>query len=95
MQPQSSRSVSNLPELVTVTDGKQHDANGGRKIDFSKGSIEAIDRGYTDYRWYKQLSDKGAFIVSRLKKNANVRITERREVDRISGLTSDQTSRIY
>lgn len=46
---------------------------------------------YTDYRWYKQLSDKGIFFVSRLKKNACVIITKRRTVDRSTGLTSDQT----
>lgn len=81
----------NIPEFVTVSDGKQHDVSEGRKIDFPKGSIVAVDRGYTDYRWYKQLSDKGIFFVSRLKKNASVSITKRRKVDRSTGLTSDQT----
>ena len=81
----------NLPEFVTVTDGKQHEVNEGRRIDFPKGSIVAIDRGYTDYGWYKTLSDKGIYFVTRLKSNATVRVIERRQVDRNTGLTSDQT----
>jgi len=81
----------NLPEFVTVTEGKQHEVNEGRRLDFPKGSIVAIDRGYTDYKWYKQLSDKGIFFVTRLKSNATVKVIERREVDYTTGLTSDQT----
>lgn len=81
----------NLPEFVTVTDAKQHEVNEGRRVNFTKGSIIAIDRGYTDYQWYKQLSDKGIFFVTRLKSNAMVRVLERREVNRDTGLTSDQT----
>jgi len=81
----------NLPEFVTITDGKQHDVTVGRQVEFPKGSIVAVDRGYTDYEWYKQLSDKGIFFVSRSKSNARVKIIERREVDRSTGLTSDQS----
>lgn len=80
-----------LPEFVTVTEGKAHDVTQGRRVDFPKGSIVAIDRGYTDYKWFKQLSDKGIFFVSRLKKNAKVQITERRSVTKGTGVTSDQT----
>ena len=81
----------NLPEFVTITEGKHHEVNEGRGVDFPKGSIVAIDRGYTDYQWYKQLSDKGIYFVTRLKSNAKVRVTARRRVDRKTGLTSDQT----
>jgi len=81
----------NLPEFVTVTEGSQHEVNEGRRLDFPKGSIVAVDRGYTDYKWYKQLSDKGIFFVTRLKSNATVSVVERRGIDRTTGLTSDQT----
>ncbi len=80
-----------LPEFVAITDGKQHDVTVGRELSFPKGSIVAMDRGYNDYKWFKQLSDKGVFFVGRLKKNAAVKVLERREIDKNSGLTSDQT----
>lgn len=81
----------NLPEFVTVTEARTHEVNEGRRVNFPKGSIVAVDRGYTDYKWYKSLSDKGIYFVARMKSNATVRIITRRPVDRSTGLTSDQT----
>jgi len=81
----------NLPEFVTVTEARTHEVNEGRRVDFPKGSIVAVDRGYTDYEWYKTLSDKGIYFVARLKSNATTRVIERREVDRSKGLSSDHT----
>jgi hypothetical protein len=80
----------NLPEFVAITDAKQHEVNEGRKVDFPKGSIVAVDRGYTDYAWYKQLSDKGIYFVARLKSNATTRVLERRKVVAGKAVTCDQ-----
>lgn len=82
-----------LPEFVTVTDGKVSDITAGRKMPFPKGSIVVCDRGYNDYTWFKQLTDKGIFFVTRLKTNARYEVIARRKVDRSKGLTSDQTIR--
>lgn len=81
----------NLPEFVTVTEARKHEVSEGRSVDFPRGSIVAVDRGYTDYEWYKTLTEKGIFFVARLKSNATTRVIERREVKPKSGLTSDQT----
>ena len=80
-----------LPEFVTITEGKKHDVTVGRILNFPKGSIVAIDKAYNDYAWYKQLTDKEIFFVTRLKTNAKYRIIERRPVLKGKGLTCDQT----
>ena len=80
-----------LPEFVTVTEGKDHDVTVGRTLEFPKGSIVAVDKGYNDYTWYKQLTDKGVFFVTRLKTNAKYRIVYRHPVLKNKGLTCDQT----
>jgi putative transposase len=80
-----------LPEFVTVTEGKTHDVTVGRTLKFPKGSIVAVDKGYNDYAWYKQLTDKGIFFVTCLKSNAKYRTVNRRSVLKSKGLTSDQT----
>jgi putative transposase len=80
-----------LPEFITVTEGKIHDVTIGRTLKFTKGSIVVIDRGYNDYAWYNQLTEKGIFFVTRLKSNAKTRVVCRREVLADKGLTSDQT----
>ncbi len=80
-----------LPEFVTITDGKAHDVTIGRTLQFPKGSIIAMDRGYNDYTWYKQLTDKGIYFVTRLKSSTKYRVIELRSVRAGTGLTSDQT----
>ena len=80
-----------LPSFAAVTLGKVSDIEMGRMLNFTKGSIVVFDKGYTDYRWFKHLNDKGIFFVTRVRKNAIWRVDARREVDRSTGLTSDQT----
>jgi len=80
-----------LPEFVTVTEGKSHDVTVGRTLEFPKGSIVAVDKGYNDYTWYKQLTGKGIYFVTRLKTNAKYRTVCRRPVLKSKGLICDQT----
>ena len=80
-----------LPEFVTITEGRDHDVTVGRTLAFPKGSIVAIDKAYNDYAWYKQLTDKGIFFVTRLKSNAKYCVVSRRSVIKEKGLTCDQT----
>ena len=80
-----------LPEFVTVTEGKTGDVTIGRTLQFPKGSMVAIDRGYNDYAWYNQLTEKGIFFVTRLKSNAKTRVAQRRPVLTEKGLSSDQS----
>lgn len=79
-----------FPAFATITDGIRHDVPVGREFDFPKGSVVVIDKGYTDYGWYKQLTDKGIYFVTRQRANAKYRVVERREVNRTQGVTSDQ-----
>ena len=80
-----------LPEFVTITDGKVADISVGRTLNFPKGSMVAIDKGYNDYGWYNQLTEKGIFFVTRLKSNAKHRVVSRHPVLKSKGLICDQT----
>ena len=80
-----------LPSFLTITDGKTHDITAARALQLPKGSILVVDRGYTDYTWYNQLNSNGIFFVTRLRKNARYKVTERRNIIKSKGLTSDQT----
>jgi len=82
---------SYLPESVILIDGKTTDITAGRARAFPAGSIVACDRGYNDYGWYNQLTQKGIFFVTRLKKSAQYRIVSRHTVPSEQGLRSDQT----
>ena len=80
-----------LPEFVTVTEGKDADITVGRTLNFPKGSIVAVDKGYNDYSWYNQLTGKGIFFVTRLKSNAKHRVITRHPVVKGKGVICDQT----
>jgi len=80
-----------LPEFVTITEGNVADITIGRTLEFPKKSIVVIDRGYVDHLWYKRLTQKGIFFVTRLKVTAKFRTLKRHTVDKTTGLTSDQT----
>lgn len=55
-----------------LTDGKTGDVKVAQSLDFPKGSIVALDRGYTDYKLYARWTKEGVFFVTRLKANADV-----------------------
>jgi len=80
-----------LPEFVTLTEGNVSDITIGRTLNFPKESIVVMDRGYNDHLWYKRLTQKRIFFVTRLKVSAKYRVIKRHSVDKTTGLTSDQT----
>lgn len=80
-----------LPTFVAITDGKTGDLAGSKDLKLPKGSIVACDRGYNSYSWFRQLSEKGIFFVTRLKRKSKYRVLERRKVHKNKGLASDQT----
>lgn len=80
-----------IPEFVSISDGKQSELIAGRGFDFPRGSIIAFDKGYVDYGWYKSLTDKGVFFVTRLRPNSIYKVMKRREFSKEQGVTSDQT----
>jgi hypothetical protein len=53
-----------FPAFTAVTDGVRHDVSVGRGFDFPTASAVVIDKSYTDYGRYKQLTDKGIFFIT-------------------------------
>lgn len=80
-----------LPSFVSITDGKTHDMTLARTLELPADSIVAMDRAYIDFTWFNALNDKGIFFVTRQKRNATYRVTERRAVLKGKGLSSDQS----
>src|SRR5690606_1222008 len=83
-----------IPSFAVLTDARKHEAPVARRFPFARASLVVFDRGFTDYAWYKSLTEKGVFFVTRQRKNARYAVLERHAVDRRIGLTSDQTIRL-
>ena len=79
-----------LPTFAVVTTGKVHETQVAPSIPLEKGDVAIFDKGYTDFTWYKSLDDKGIYFVTRLKKNADYKVLERRNTDNLKNIYSDQ-----
>ena len=65
-----------LPVFIRMTDGKTSDIEIAEKLAFPKGSILAIDRGYLDFNFLRELDSNGVFFVTRAKSNIDCDIVK-------------------
>ncbi|MBC8247085.1 MAG: IS4 family transposase, partial [Deltaproteobacteria bacterium] len=79
-----------LPTFMVVTIGKIHETRVAPSVPLEKGDVAIFDKGYTDFKWYKSLDDKGVFFVTRIKRNAHYQVIERKDVSRFKYIYSDQ-----
>src|SRR4029079_826690 len=56
-----------LPRYVVLTTGKKHEITVASQMAFEAGTIVVFDQGYTDVRWWKQLTEQKVYFVSRLR----------------------------
>jgi Domain of unknown function (DUF4372)/Transposase DDE domain len=84
-----------LPNFAVVTEGKQHEVRVAKQLHFAPGTILAIDRGYTDYEWFADLTQQGVYFVTRLKDNADYGVVQEREIPQRKGLQRDQVIFFY
>lgn len=79
-----------LPTFATVTEGNVHEVNIARELNLPKGSILAVDMGYTDYALFAKWILEGIFFVTRQKGNAAYRVVEEHKVPQNRNILKDQ-----
>jgi hypothetical protein len=84
-----------LPYYAVVTEGKQHEVRIARQLQYEPGTLLVMDRGYTDYGWFADLTQQGVFFVTRLKDNADYIVLQNRELPQRKGLLRDQVICFY
>lgn len=83
-----------LPGFMAITEGKTHESKVAKAITLPEGSIVAVDKAFTSYKWFDQLCSQGVYFVIRQKTNAVYRVIERHPVNKKQGLTSDSTIKL-
>jgi hypothetical protein len=83
-----------LPCFAVITDGKSHDVTVGRTLRFEPGTIVAMDKGYVDYKWWKQMTEDGVYFVTRFKQDLKYEAIVEREVPKNSKVRKDIEIRI-
>lgn len=82
--------AGNIPSFVVVTDGKRHDISVAREVfALVPDSIYCFDKGYTDFAWFRQIQDTGAFFVTRAKDNLAYHFTGQQETMKNKGVLMD------
>ena len=84
----------NLPTFIHITDGTVHDVNALDFLPIEPGACYIMDRGYIDFQRLHAIHEKGAFFITRMKRNTQYTRLYSRPVDRLKGLRCDQTIRL-
>ncbi len=79
-----------LPSFAVVTEGKTSEIKVARTLRFAPGTILAIDRGYNDYEWFRELTQEEVYFVTRMKDNAVYEVKEEVQVPQNSNVVRDQ-----
>ena len=80
-----------IPCFICITDGKVHNVNALDELVLEPGAFYVMDRGYVDFFRLYQFTQSLAFFVVRAKSNLDYSRGDYRQVDKSTGLRSDQT----
>jgi transposase len=80
-----------IPCFISVTEGKTPDVNILDELLPEPGSFYIMDRGYIDFGRLYAFTQSLAFFVTRAKRNLDYSRCSYRQVDKSTGLRSDQT----
>ena len=80
-----------IPVFIDITEGSVHDVNLLDVMPIEPGSYYVMDKGYIDfYRLYNHFHQARAYFVMRAKDNLRCEVISSSEVDKDTGLISDQ-----
>jgi hypothetical protein len=79
-----------LPSFAVVTEGNVHEIRVARTLPLERGTILAIDRGYTDYEWFVELTRREVYFVTRLKDKAAYVVEAECEVPKNRNVLKDE-----
>jgi hypothetical protein len=83
-----------LPVFAHLSEGNVHEMVVARSLNFAKGTVVVMDRGYIDYKLFARWTQAGIFFVTRLKENANYWDFEDRPLPKGGNVLKDQLIRL-
>lgn len=82
----------NLPVSVYLTSASVNDVKALDNLYIAPSAIYLMDRGYVDFnRLFKLITKKNAFFVTRAKDNMLFEVVSEAEVDKSTGIISDES----
>src|SRR5699024_11819251 len=81
---------TSYPDKAVLTNAKEHDRNQLEMLVDDKECMYVFDRGYLDYERFDLMTDDGYFFLTRLRKNAFIRVIDDCKLPEHSAVLSDQ-----
>jgi hypothetical protein len=83
--------AGNIPSFLVITDAIKHESSVVKRyFHINPDSIYCFDRGYTDYRLFKRISDANAYFVTRTKDTMDYKITGQHTATLKKGILTDE-----
>jgi hypothetical protein len=82
---------TSIPEFILFSNAALHDVNILDFIRFESGSFYIMDKAYIDFEQFYRINIKGAFFVTRIRKDINYRRLYSHPKDASLGIMYDQT----
>jgi putative transposase len=82
------------PQDLQVTPGHVHELEVARRLDFARGDLVLLDRGYVACDWLFSLHRRGVGFVTRLPRHIRYRVLEERPGPPDSPVSADQLVRL-
>ena len=82
------------PQDLQVTPGHIHELEVARRLDFARGDLVLLDRGYVACDWLFSLHRRGVGFVTRLPRHIRYRVLEERPGPPDSPVLADQLVRL-
>lgn len=84
----------NIPSFFFITKAKMHDVNFLDRLEFERGAIYIMDRGYFDFERLHTIHEQRAYFIIRAKESLSFQRIYSYEIDTNTGLRCDQTIRL-
>ena len=62
-----------IPTYFEFSGARTNDIEVGKKMDIQRGCTYVFDKGYMDFNWWNDIDEKGAYFVTRLKRNNSIK----------------------
>lgn len=80
-----------LPDFLMITDAKKHEVSVAKKfLPIIPDSIYCMDKGYTDFAFFRHIHDAKAFFVTRAKDNLDCRVIGQHSEANKKGVVADE-----
>jgi IS4 transposase len=85
---------ADCPVYLAITPGRVNDITAAKAMPIEPGATYVFDLGYYDYGWWARLDAAGCRIVTRLKRNTQLRLAEERPLGNHHDILSDRIGRL-